>query len=431
MTEYSGMTPTVVIGLGGTGKEILIKIRRMIVESYGSLDNFPIVSFLHIDTEQNAKVSEPQTVLGQDISLDPGEQVWAKVENGRAIFNGLSSYDYLEEWFPTELKGTDSILAGAGQIRALGKLAFTINYPEIKNSFENAKQKIIGHEKYMLDEMKIPLDQGINIFVVCSLSGGTGSGIFLDFAYNLRDWVPTSDYPQTSAYLILPGAFAGLGDRVIANAYAALMELNHFSQRQTRFEAQYSNNTSDKISLESGKDEPFNFCYLVGNSNDKVTFPTLESMLEMVAENIFLDFASEFSQYKKFVRDNIRKQWSDTDYFGYPQNFISFGLSSIQFPVERVINACASRLAYDVVSWWANPHPVSIAMRDVIKTEILPGLQLSESLHEHQILNNISLSHNEKLYITEVTEWINEVRNRRNELQVKIEALPNFQQKKL
>ena len=32
MADYQGMTPTVVIGIGGTGKEILIKIRRMIVE---------------------------------------------------------------------------------------------------------------------------------------------------------------------------------------------------------------------------------------------------------------------------------------------------------------------------------------------------------------------------------------------------------------
>ena len=74
MSEYTGMTPTVIVGLGGTGKEILIKIRRMIVEQYGSLDALPIVSFLHIDTEQNAKVSEPQTVLKQDISLRPIEQ---------------------------------------------------------------------------------------------------------------------------------------------------------------------------------------------------------------------------------------------------------------------------------------------------------------------------------------------------------------------
>ncbi len=113
MSDFTGMTPTVIIGLGGTGKEVLIKIRRMIVETYGSLESLPILSFLHIDTEQNAKATEPQVVLKQDISLSPVEQVWAKVENAKPILNNLSSYGYLSEWFPPELKGTDSILAGA------------------------------------------------------------------------------------------------------------------------------------------------------------------------------------------------------------------------------------------------------------------------------------------------------------------------------
>lgn len=425
MAEYQGMTPTVVIGLGGTGKEILIKIRRMIVETYGSLDALPIVSFLHIDTEQNAKCLEPQVVLKQDISLRPVEQVWAKVENAKAMLNKLSDYNYLADWFPSQLKGTDSILAGAGQIRSLGKFAFTINYPSIKDSFENAKQRIIeGTDK--MERRKVQIDKGINIFVVCSLCGGTGSGMFLDLAYNLRDWIPASDQPQTSAYLVLPGAFSGLGDRVVANAYAALMELNHYSRSDTRFEAQYSTNASDQISSQSGQDVPFSFCYLLGNSNDKVTLPTLESMLEMVAQNIFLDFSSGFSPYKKLVRDNIRKQWAAPDPLGYPQNFITFGLSSIQFPVERVRKACAFRLANRVVSWWANPTPVSTSMRDVVKTEILPSLQLTESDKEHQILDSISLSDNSKTYSLEVSEWVAAVKQERNQLNVKFEVLQNF-----
>ena len=373
MSDYTGMTPTVIIGLGGTGKEVLLKIRRMIVETYGSLDSLPIVSFLHIDTEQNAKATESQVVLKQDISLSPVEQIWAKVENAKPILNNLSSYGYLSEWFPPQLKGTDSILAGAGQVRALGKFAFTANYPQIKTAFQYAKQKIVGHEKFMLDRWQVELDKGINIFVVCSFSGGTGSGMFLDLAYNLRDWIPASEIPQSSAYLMLPGAFSGLGDRVVANAYSALMELNHYSRNDTRFEAQYSVSGSDRISSNSGQDVPFNFCYLVGNSNDKVTLPTIGSVLEMVSQNIFLDFSSGFSQYKKLVRDNIRKHWSSPDPLGFPQNYLTFGLSSIQFPVDRVLNACAARLARHVVSWWQNPTPSPSAMRDVIKTEIRHG----------------------------------------------------------
>lgn len=426
MADYIGMTPTVVIGVGGTGKEILIKIRRMIVESYGSLDALPIVSFLHIDTEQNAKVSEPQTVLKQNISLRPSEQVWAKVENAKAMLNQLSSYDYLAEWFPSQLRGTDSILAGAGQIRSLGKFAFSVNYQTIKNSFNNALGRIVGHEKFLLDKLGLQLDKGVNIFIVCSLSGGTGSGMVLDLAYNLRDWVPPSAMPQTSAYLVLPGAFSGLGDRVIANAYAALMELNHYSRNDTRFECQYSSNASDRITSQSSQDVPFNFCYLVGNSNDKVTLPSLNSVLEMVAQNVFLDFSSGFSQYKKLVRDNIRKQWASPDSLGYPQSFIAFGLASIQFPIQRVLQACASRLAKRVVTWWENPTPAPGAMRDLIQTEILPSLNLSESDSQNQLLDSISLGNNMKPYTKEVADWVAILRKRRNDLNIPFENLQRF-----
>jgi len=426
MADYNGMTPTIIVGLGGTGKEVLLKIRRMIVETYGALDQLPIVSFLHIDTEQNAKASEPQVVLKQDIALSPVEQVWAKVENAKPILNNLSSYCYLSDWFPPQLKGTDSILAGAGQVRALGKFAFTANYPQIKSAFQYAKQKIVGHEKFMLDRWQVELDKGINIFIACSFSGGTGSGMFLDLAYNLRDWIPASEIPQSSAYLVLPGAFSGLGDRVIANAYAALVELNHYSRSETRFEAQYSNNGSDRITSNSGQDVPFNFCYLVGNSNDKVTLPTVGAVLEMVAQNIFLDFSSGFSQYKKLVRDNIRKHWSSPDPLGFPQNYLTFGLSSIQFPVDRVLNACAARLARQVVSWWQNPTPSPAAMRDVIKTEILPSLNLAESENDHQLLDSISLGDNLKPYSKEVADWVSGIRKKRNDLNIPFENLQRF-----
>jgi hypothetical protein len=248
----------------------------------------------------------------------------------------------------------------------------------------------------------------------------------LDMGYCIREWVPPSSLPQSSAYLLLPGAFSGLGDRVIANAYAALKELNYYSRNDTRFESQYSSSPADRIGDQSSRDTPFNFCYLVGNSNDKVTFSSLGDVLEMVAQNIFLDFSSGFSQYKKLVRDNIRKHWSSPDPLGYPQNFISFGLSSIQFPVERVLNACAYRLAKEVVQWWSNPTPAPSAMRDTIKTEILPGMKLAESADLHQMLDSISLGDNSKPYAKEISDWVAFLRKRRNDLNIPFENLQRF-----
>ena len=63
MAEHQGMTPTVIIGLGGTGKTVLLKVRAMIAESYGALDQLPIVAFLHIDTDQNDLKAQPERHL--------------------------------------------------------------------------------------------------------------------------------------------------------------------------------------------------------------------------------------------------------------------------------------------------------------------------------------------------------------------------------
>src|SRR5690349_18801266 len=46
--SFVGVNPTVIIGLGGTGKDVIMRVRRLIVEHYGSLDNLPVVSFLSI-----------------------------------------------------------------------------------------------------------------------------------------------------------------------------------------------------------------------------------------------------------------------------------------------------------------------------------------------------------------------------------------------
>jgi hypothetical protein len=58
-TDRKDIVPTLVIGVGGTGLEVILRVRRLITESYGSLKNFPIVEFLYIDTDSGYKPSNP------------------------------------------------------------------------------------------------------------------------------------------------------------------------------------------------------------------------------------------------------------------------------------------------------------------------------------------------------------------------------------
>jgi hypothetical protein len=79
-----------------------------------------------------------------------------------------------------------------------------------------------------------------------------------------------------------------------------------------------------------------------------------------------------------------------------------------------------------LVTWWSNPTPTPTAMRDLIKTEILPGLRLAESSNEHQLLDSISLGENMKPYAKEVADWASAIRKRRNDLNIPYENLQRF-----
>jgi hypothetical protein len=57
--DEKSMVPTVLVGVGGTGHEVLSRVRRLVEETYGSLRNFPIISFLIIDTDREYKVTNP------------------------------------------------------------------------------------------------------------------------------------------------------------------------------------------------------------------------------------------------------------------------------------------------------------------------------------------------------------------------------------
>ena len=77
--QFRGINRTICIGLGGTGRDVLMRIRRLIVDRYGDLSNLPIVSFVHIDTDkaasQGSGLRTGSTYHGVDLSFREAEKV--------------------------------------------------------------------------------------------------------------------------------------------------------------------------------------------------------------------------------------------------------------------------------------------------------------------------------------------------------------------
>src|SRR5207249_10307714 len=58
--------PTLFIGIGGTGGNVLQRVRNWVIDQYGSFDQFPILRFLHLDTDERSSKD-----TSKDANKDP------------------------------------------------------------------------------------------------------------------------------------------------------------------------------------------------------------------------------------------------------------------------------------------------------------------------------------------------------------------------
>ena len=359
---------TICIGLGGTGKDVLMRIRRLIVDKYGSLDALPVVSFVHIDTD---KASSNVTGLrtgnfyhGVDLRLSDAEKVAAtmsrvEVDNFVREMKRKSSnyegspgvYKNIECWFPPQLlKDLKAIDEGAKGIRPIGRLAFFHNHRQIRNALQTAEQRTRGHESKLIQQGLI-VDNELSIFLVGSLCGGTGSGIFLDTAYCLRGMYGDRG-AQISGYLVISPELYGDTPSMNANAYAALKELNYYATAGTSFKAYY-----DLQNLQFVEEDrpPFEYVYLVSNRT-KSDYRILEKskLCNIIAHKIYLDFAGELSPMLVAQRDNFLQHLIQLDEHPRPnvQRYLTFGLAQIYFPRDIAVQVSLNRIKLKLVKYW-------------------------------------------------------------------------------
>jgi hypothetical protein len=405
--QEKSMVPTVVVGVGGTGVEVMSRLRRLIQESYGDLNSFPIVSFLSIDTDRDYKVTNSEAA---GHNLEDHEKHWARVTGNEVqdILSDMAKYPWIESWFPPELeKNVSALEAGAGQIRACGRFAFFFNYNEIRDKFRSAIERVKGHEQNMLSKYGVTvIPNSVNIFVVGSLSGGTGSGMLIDTGYCIRQWLQGQGSTSTTAIVPMPNAFTNIsvGERVLENGYAALIELSYYSDTRTVYRYNFSSGSKNQI---SDSKPPFDFTYLVGLKNGEAEF-SLDQIREMIALNIFLDLTSDFAPHKRSIRDNISKNWLQQDQAGrgYPRSFMSFGLSSIEFPLYQVRAILSNRMSSELIGWILNEQSILPPnMHDVLTADTFKKFRLSPS----EIISDIA-STGEAAYASEVSKWVNTLR---------------------
>lgn len=320
------LRPTLFIGAGGTGMEVMMRIRRRILSAVWnqqhptrveSIADFPVARFLHFDLDNNAIIDD-----GKSQRTDPWYELVRLTDEERLVEpldlpqyhesdDSLARFPLIESWMPLRPKKLRSLgidpSKGAGQIRALARLYLFDKYPKLRGRIKGALNYLGSNagierkENYQRLGLQVDTSK-FRIVVIASAAGGTGAGSVLDLGWLskaiARQEVSDS---QVDLVLLMPSGFAKANkERTEANAYATLMELETAMRDMN---AQVAWMEPDSI---AGRGAPYDDVYFVDTANlaNKATLDVKDAY-QMVADSLFEDFASaDFANRKRSVAVN-------------------------------------------------------------------------------------------------------------------------------
>lgn len=352
------LAPTLVIGLGGTGKAVIYGVKRRLYQHFG-VEKLPITCYIELDTDYQMfdNVTRNFDAFTRDrLKLEPEEFVRAEVSRDfiYTVKNDKKVYGNIHKWFPQNLFNyPPQVLKsgiGAGGLRPVGRLAFFKAIPDFQNKLANAR-KI--HSGAALDQTKKiygdDVGNDIFIFFVFSVAGGTGSGTFIDAAYFARQELETRIKPEhikLYAIVALPQVFelarddssidSKLMNKLLANGYAALSELEFFNSKEVgNISINWSTPEARGLKDFEPKGGPFDTIFLVSTKpSGEVRNLSKEEIFGMMADLIF-----ESHLDSGFLSNFLAKEVDSTNAYtkdesleiDFSTKYASFGISRIGF----------------------------------------------------------------------------------------------------
>ena len=352
--------PTLVVGIGGTGRDAVKFLKKRFIEEFDEVPD--LVKFLVFDTTKDT--NHVLTEDGREVSLSNVEFKFIGGIDLDKIFDDISLYPKIDEWLPEPRKNfkVGRLVDGAGMIRSLGRLSIYWNSSAVMESLQSQLRAL--NSLKTKDRLGKTGQGSISVWIVSSVCGGTGSGIFIDTAYlvaGAAKKVGITTNLKRIGVLLLPGAFQkvlepALLDRAKANAFTALTELD-YEMEHPRKDISYLENT---IHLNSPK-PVFDVAFLIDSVNEEGnTLNDNEEMAMMIAENLFLMVSTQIG---KASSDNAINIFAGVNalgntFRGKRARYSSFGVTSFVLPVNKIIRSCKYRLADLIVkAYISNDKP--------------------------------------------------------------------------
>ena len=371
------------IGLGGTGAMSLIALKKRFMEVYGHVDaenaSLPeFVKFMVFDTDaegtrNKSKAKARNAVSGKvfDVEFMPSEVIPMKAPDCGEFIMAPHNKDQFE-WMPLEnlgiLNALNDLDKGAGQVRLFGRVAHFFNIADVRNALSDGVDEVrLASQSNVHFE---PLGDDMEVHVVASLAGGTGSGMFMDVGMLLREILESRTLKANiNGYFVLPDIFWSVASRqdmkrVKPNSIGALKELDFFMEmiHGQEAKAQKSNGNENRMTeiwdpetspLHESEDKsmpylvqryiggeevqlmgtPYSHVYLIDSENrDEGTFNKVEELAATISKGLFASVTS-MSVGLQSVDDNDK----DKHYYNHKLGWVgSLGVSELVYNLPEV-----------------------------------------------------------------------------------------------
>jgi hypothetical protein len=377
--------PALVIGLGGTGVKALTYTKQDLMRNNDGVVP-PEITLLALDTTSKAEswwhdlrvVTRSGRSIPVRLQAKLGEYVhiggWSKplvksIRNGDCNYIGAWLRD---DWMLNNLPDhLFNIEDGAAQMRQMGRLAVFYDLghgdnSKIRKALRNAINKVAAYAE----------GRAVQVFLVASVAGGTGSGMFVDIAYLVRKLAGNTPV-FTRGFVVLPTAFGGepgltVSPSMKGQGYAALREIDRFMSdfREPGYPMHY---TSD---ISGPEDDPlqgvyksrlFDMLYVVdgkrrNNNLDRVElrYGVAPTLGECVAAHLDQTGGQVFDQHK----NNIMARGVGGHFYS------SLGTYTKILPINEIVDQFAHQLAYQALGILFAPAPGRVTKEGALEVPL-------------------------------------------------------------
>lgn len=338
--------PTLIVGLGGTGSKIALKVADMVSE-----EERQRIGFAVFDTDVNEL-----RIIKQNNPFVYTIQTSTKLSVGEYLDIDTHARD---TWFPVNaILNSKTLTEGAGQVRAVSRMAFETavragKMEQLHKAIEDL-YKLEGEE----------YQQALRVIIVSSLAGGTGSGLILPVALYIKNYLATRFRQSANisrGFFLLPEVFYGVipgqaeRNNLKSNAYATLRELDAFMMKgDSTLPDRYKDSVKIEFPCASSNEyedynvRPYDFCFLFDAQNsDGKKLNSFNQYLDHAANCIYAQSIGPMNKRSNSSEDNtIRKLCAERG----RNRYAGAGTSMLIYPVEDIKKYMSLTWAKECVS---------------------------------------------------------------------------------